>query len=327
MARRGLAIGLVVGLLFAVLVAARLAGDDGRGVVDLRGDPATGAIAGPRQPSGTTPRCSNPAGVTRTCVIVEEAFTRPLMVGGVLVATGGSTVHGMDPDTLTVVWTAGSSYSDDARVTPGGGVVVEDNTDVVVLDAATGRTRWSAPRPDTLWAEPTSPLVLLVSGLSLSAREADDGEVRWTADVRRGDLVAVVGDDVFVTDDDPDTDDVVLSVEVGDVRDVRIIDAEELEPTSPTNPLVRQDGVAVTITPPEAASWSVPTLVEHPFVTVHDDDVLIAWDDRVDVHDLSTGDLRWTFLALAPAVIHTDPLLIAGNGLVYLMADDLLDDS
>lgn len=315
----------VTALLLGGLVAAQIAHNDiDRAVVDLRGGP----VAGPRQPSGTSPRCTKPTGVTVSCVIAEEeASTSPAMAEDVVVASGGSRVIGFDADTLVQLWNTDASLNHDAQIASGGIVLVDHNTETVAHDAHSGERLWEAPRADSFWARPWSTSVLIVTDLTVTSHEAATGEVRWTADARRGDLVAEVGDEVYVTDADESgdpTDDVVLSSQDGSVLDVREIHEIELYSLPDSDVDVVLAAGRLTIEPAGPAPWSVEVADYPPRITRHRDRLLLAWEDRVDIHDIDTGELLWTFPALAPVVVSTTPLLVYGNGLVYRVRDDIL---
>lgn len=52
-----------------------------------------------------------------------------------------------------------------------------------------------------------------------------------------------------------------------------------------------------------------------------DDRLLLAFTDRVEAWDASTGALAWTFAANGAEVVSADPVVVSGNGIVYRLSD------
>ena len=96
-----------------------------------------------------------------------------------------STLHAVDLETGTTIWTAPVPSVQGVALTMAGDEVVAAGAPLTAFDAATGATRWTAPSIERSQGAPafdeSHNLVVAASSTDVDAVDAGTGAVRWQA--------------------------------------------------------------------------------------------------------------------------------------------------
>ncbi len=263
--------------------------------------------------------------------------TRVTASGDRVVVTGSTApgepfVAGIDAADGTVVWRlAGDDLPEQAAfplapVTVGAGRVVVAGVDrVLVVDLADGRTTATITDDDSVGG----PAIVTAVGPDLLVRsdgltnivgyDLVTGQRRWASPATSAPVLALeIRDDVVAVRGDSAT--VLLDGDSGAV-------VGRVGPAGGTSRLITTDGGgvaqvtvdgAVEVVGGEGVRWRVPTIAVHvPDLSTDAGAVAATTPDGVQVHDVRSGERRWSHAAFEPQLVTagslTPPALLAGR--------------